>query len=471
MRELLNKMGDFGVISTDAQSEQRATRLLNQITISLFIIEFFTYPEVIYNQSWEALTVIFITQLVTVIPLLLTYYHKNNLAKCYFNIVFATFMTGIIILYGWKLRIDFSYSIFIITGIIFFQKRWQQVSILIFLICCYLFAVYYTDNYLSIYEHRVSLWNRSVVFLAIIVCTVIIVRGFKRDVEKYEKSLKETFNELQDKKEKIESQNTNLEDANRNLEGANRNLEGANRNLEGANQDLEGANQDLEGANQDLERFAYIASHNLKTPVRTIRSFTDLIERDLKREKTENVYEYLDFIKIGTEQMQFLITNILEYSRINESFEMESTAVDLNKSIAFIYIQFQSIEKKVILINTDKLPTIYINRTFITAIFQNLIENAIKYNQSEKIIINIDFRETEVDYIFSFSDNGIGIDPTYHQKIFKMFERLESSSKYSGTGIGLAMIKKITNKLNGKVWLTSEVGVGSTFFVQLPKTT
>ncbi|MFT6937501.1 MAG: light-regulated signal transduction histidine kinase (bacteriophytochrome) [Saprospiraceae bacterium] len=316
-----------------------------------------------------------------------------------------------------------------------------------------------------------SLWNRSVVFLAIIVCTVIIVRGFKRDVEKYEKSLKETFNELQDKKEKIESQNTNLEDANRNLEGANRNLEGANRNLEGANQDLEGANQDLEGANQDLERFAYIASHNLKTPVRTIRSFTDLIERDLKREKTENVYEYLDFIKIGTEQMQFLITNILEYSRINESFEMESTAVDLNKSIAFIYIQFQSIEKKVILINTDKLPTIYINRTFITAIFQNLIENAIKYNQSEKIIINIDFRETEVDYIFSFSDNGIGIDPTYHQKIFKMFERLESSSKYSGTGIGLAMIKKITNKLNGKVWLTSEVGVGSTFFVQLPKTT
>jgi light-regulated signal transduction histidine kinase (bacteriophytochrome) len=366
-------------------------------------------------------------------------------------------MTGIIILYGWKLRIDFSYSIFIITGIIFFQKRWQQVSILIFLICCYLFAVYYTDNYLSIYEHRVSLWNRSVVFLAIIVCTVIIVRGFKRDVEKYEKSLKETFNELQDKKEKIESQNTNLEGANQDLEDANRNLEGAN--------------QDLEGANQDLERFAYIASHNLKTPVRTIRSFTDLIERDLKREKTENVYEYLDFIKIGTEQMQFLITNILEYSRINESFEMESTAVDLNKSIAFIYIQFQSIEKKVILINTDKLPTIYINRTFITAIFQNLIENAIKYNQSEKIIINIDFRETEVDYIFSFSDNGIGIDSTYHQKIFKMFERLESSSKYSGTGIGLAMIKKITNKLNGKVWLTSEVGVGSTFFVQLPKTT
>ena len=126
MRELLNKMGDFGVISTDAQSEQRAIRLLNQITISLFIVEFFTYPEVIYNQSWEALTVIFITQLVTVIPLLLTYYHKNNLAKCYFNIVFATFMTGIIILYGWKLRIDFSYSIFIITGIIFFQKRWSK---------------------------------------------------------------------------------------------------------------------------------------------------------------------------------------------------------------------------------------------------------------------------------------------------------------------------------------------------------
>lgn len=232
---------------------------------------------------------------------------------------------------------------------------------------------------------------------------------------------------------------------------------------------IEVQNKDLEDVNKDLERFTYISSHNLKTPIRTIRSFADLIERDLKRKKHENLSEYLNFIKQGASQMQLLVTDILEYSQYNQQKAVETAEVNLNKTIDFIHTQLQSFSHKKIKFEVPTLPIIESNETFINAIFQNLIENGVKYNEAETIEITISYENKQDKHLFLFKDNGIGINPIYHDRIFEMFERLQTDSKYAGSGIGLGMSKKLIEKLNGRIWVDSAINQGSTFYVELPK--
>lgn len=264
--------------------------------------------------------------------------------------------------------------------------------------------------------------------------TTIIIGRFVADNESYQNKLTNALDKLKEEQAKIEIQN-----------------------------------KTLEKVNKDLERFAYISSHNLKTPVRTIRSFADLISRDLKKGKSENLEEYLEFIKQGASQMQLLITDILEYSKFNQQRTFETTDVNLNHTIDFIYTQLQSITDKKINLAVSELPIIQSNRTFINAIFQNLIENAVKYNESEIVKIEITYKDLETKYLFCFKDNGIGIGVIYHERIFEMFERLQNSEKYAGSGVGLGMNKKIVEKLNGRIWVESTIGNGSIFYVELPK--
>ena len=167
--------------------------------------------------------------------------------------------------------------------------------------------------------------------------------------------------------------------------------------------------------------------------------------------------------------MHFLITDILEYSKINEISMLQIDDVNLNHSMEFVYSQVHRTTEKPILLQIDRLPTIPTNRVLINAVFQNLIENSIKYNDKDEIELKIGYKALEDKHLLSFSDNGIGIDETYHERIFEMFQRLHDYKSYEGSGIGLAMTKKIIEKLNGRIYLSSELGKGTTFFVALPK--
>jgi light-regulated signal transduction histidine kinase (bacteriophytochrome) len=343
-------------------------------------------------------------------------------------------MTVFICLHGWELRGDYCYLVFIVTAIIFFKKNSHRVFLLGLIIICYFFSVYYTNNYPAILKENVSDWNSPVIFLAMLFSTTIIIARFVADNESYQNKLTDALKALQKEQEKIEIQN-----------------------------------KTLASVNKDLERFAYISSHNLKTPIRTIRSFADLIGRDLKKGKQENLTEYLDFIKQGASQMQLLITDILEYSQFNQQKTFETIEVDLNQTISFIHFQLQSFTDKTIHIEVSELPIIQSNRTFINAVFQNLIENGVKYNETKTVEITVSYEDNGDKHLFLFKDNGIGIDAAYHDKIFEMFERLQTDSKYTGSGVGLGMSKKIIEKLNGKIWVDSTLGQGSTFYVELPK--
>jgi signal transduction histidine kinase len=434
MKQFLLKIQQLGIQEGQNPSEKRSIMLLNEITFILLLFQTLTYPESICNFRPIAIITTLCIQLFTLAPLILAYFNQTNAAKWYFNIIFTLAMTVFICLHGWELRGDYCYLVFIVTAIIFFKKNSHRVFLLGLIIICYFFSVYYTNNYPAILKENVSDWNSPVIFLAMLFSTTIIIARFVADNESYQNKLTDALKALQKEQEKIEIQN-----------------------------------KTLASVNKDLERFAYISSHNLKTPIRTIRSFADLIGRDLKKGKQENLTEYLDFIKQGASQMQLLITDILEYSQFNQQKTFETIEVDLNQTISFIHFQLQSFTDKTIHIEVSELPIIQSNRTFINAVFQNLIENGVKYNETKTVEITVSYEDNGDKHLFLFKDNGIGIDAAYHDKIFEMFERLQTDSKYTGSGVGLGMSKKIIEKLNGKIWVDSTLGQGSTFYVELPK--
>lgn len=233
--------------------------------------------------------------------------------------------------------------------------------------------------------------------------------------------------------------------------------------------ELKDANARLLESNEELERFTYIASHDLKEPLRNITSFINLIQRKLKDFQDETLHEYMRFVTSNTKQMYFLLNDILTFSRIAESGNNKFETIDLNLLIEEIKNSLNTmLHEKNGRIQIKNLPIIIGPKVQLFLLFKNLIENGLKYNQSSEATVEIDSIKVNSFYQFSIKDNGIGIAPKYHEQIFEMFKRLNNRHSYMGSGIGLATCKKIISKYGGKIWLESEEGKGSCFFFTFP---
>lgn len=227
---------------------------------------------------------------------------------------------------------------------------------------------------------------------------------------------------------------------------------------------------ELERSNKDLQQFAYIASHDLKSPLRTIVSFVQLLEYRYDKLFDQTAKEYLAYVVDGGKRMVHLIDDLLLYSRINQNLD-KPDAVNLQAIMDMVKADLRALitEKKVVLsyVNLPVIPRTH--QSLLLHLLSNLVSNGIKFNQNEQPHISVSATENASEFIISVTDNGIGIEPEYANKIFTMFKRLHSHEEYEGTGIGLAICKKIVEFYGGKIWLESEPGKGSRFYFSLPK--
>jgi len=221
-------------------------------------------------------------------------------------------------------------------------------------------------------------------------------------------------------------------------------------------------------SNQELEQFAYVTSHDLKEPLRMITSFLQLLQKKYSAELDEEANDFINYAVDGAKRMNIMINDLLEYSRIG-STERKYEYLQSEKIIETVIKNLKpSIEESNAIITYDPLPLIYANEYMMIQLFQNIISNAIKYRGEETPKIHVSTDYIDEEYIFSITDNGIGIDQKYLERIFKIFQRLHTHEKYEGTGIGLAISKRIIQKHRGKIWVESELGKGTTFYFTIP---
>ena len=235
------------------------------------------------------------------------------------------------------------------------------------------------------------------------------------------------------------------------------------------NKELSVLTEEFKRSNRDLEQFAAIASHDLQEPLRMVSSYVELLKRKNKDTLDETSQSYIQYAVDGVRHMARLIDDLLEYSRIStRDHTIEQT--DLNEILERVVTNLSRlIENRNARIHWSNLPTVEIDANQIEHLFQNLIQNGIKYNQSAQPTIHVDSLSINQNWRISVSDNGIGIDSRYNQKIFGIFQRLFSKEEYEGTGIGLALCQRIIERHGGSIWVESEPGKGSTFIFKIPK--
>ena len=239
--------------------------------------------------------------------------------------------------------------------------------------------------------------------------------------------------------------------------------------LKTAQHELESKAIKLKQSNKELEEFAYVVSHDMKQPIRTIVSYLSLLKRRHTKELSAEALEFIQYSIEGANKMSDLIRDILQYSKLEQQIS-NVKEVDLNRVVGKVINGLKDfITTGNATVHIDQLPTVNGNETMLNELFQNLIENGIKYNKSEKKYVSLTVADKGQYWAFEVKDNGIGFDEQYAQQIFKIFKRLHGDEEFQGTGIGLSICHKVVENHGGKIWAHSKIGEGSTFHFTLPK--
>jgi light-regulated signal transduction histidine kinase (bacteriophytochrome) len=240
------------------------------------------------------------------------------------------------------------------------------------------------------------------------------------------------------------------------------------RSLDLSSQELSQSNTNLARSNLELEQFAYVASHDLQEPLRMVASYLKLLEQRYKDQLDKDAREFIEFAVDGAIRMRVLIDDLLTYSRVMtkaKKREMVDTKVVFDQAVANLQI---AIEDKKATVTCTNLPVISADPVTMIQLFQNLIGNAIKFYGKEPPVVHVACEQKGAEWLFSIRDNGIGIDAANFGQIFVIFQRFHTRQEYPGTGIGLAVCKKIVEQHGGRIWPESKIGNGTTFYFTIP---
>ncbi|HTB06292.1 MAG TPA: MASE1 domain-containing protein [Bacteroidia bacterium] len=341
---------------------------------------------------------------------------------------------------------------FIITWCVFRMSQ-RQLSLVILLISSY--SIYST--FIGSGPFIDASPNLSLISLQVFLCVISISMMF----------LSTTLNARRISEEELKVLNAGLE-----AKVAERThaLEMQKEKLEQANIQLVRKAKALEDINKESRAFAHVVSHDLREPIRSIVSYLQLLEERYKNKLDRDADLYIDFAVNGAKRMSVLIEDLLTYSRIEHN-QGEFVEVDLNEIISVVKNSLHTViaENEAQIIVNNKLPIIMADYSQMMQLFQNLIDNGIKYKGAEKPVIKITSRKMKGKWLISVEDNGIGISKEYFDRIFVIFQRLHTRDHYEGTGIGLAICKKIVEKHGGEIWVESKEGKGSIFNFTWPE--
>jgi light-regulated signal transduction histidine kinase (bacteriophytochrome) len=283
----------------------------------------------------------------------------------------------------------------------------------------------------------------------------------RKEVEEELKRYREHLEEL------VKERTTELKKSNKQLQMEITERKQAEESLEVLNKELEATVEKLTLSNRELQDFVHIAAHDLKTPLRGIVTLVDWISEDYGHKFDEQGKEQVKLLVKRAVRMSKLIDSIRQYSKVGRA-KQKAEEVDLNTVLTEVIREIDPPENIEVTIESE-LPTVICERTSMLQVFQNLLSNSIKYMDKPHGWIKIACVEEDGFWKFSVADNGPGIEEKYFEKVFKMFQRLSLKDEFESVGIGLCLVKKVIEMYNGKIWVESEAGQGSTFFFTLPK--
>lgn len=426
---LWTRITNIGIDGTDLGREVVKARLLNQLIVLALVTSLLALGT--YIVFYEGLTIIFTTLAniaMEITGLALAFRKQHKMARNLACFAFPALVSFHIVLLGGNFG---EANIFIGLGLAAFilfegMRRLQIISVL-YIITLFTSAELYTiqQNYTNNFAGNP--YDDIITFIMILVVLALIIFLYQRELKNYEQQKLELIASLEDK------------------------------------------NKALNTINKELEQFTYIASHDLKTPLRTISSHLDLIRWHLDRKDMEAVDVDIAFAKNSTNRLYSLIDGILEYKKVSGN-KAGPESIDLNEVFEetrqILFHQIQNKNGEVVAAN---LPAVNGVRSEFQVLFQNLIENGLKFNKSEKPKVEVSWSEEEQYLCLHFADNGIGIEEIYHDKIFMFFKRLHTIEEYEGNGIGLGLCQKIVQKYNGYLDVASAPGTGARFRMCLPK--
>lgn len=423
-----NRITNIGVNETELGREIVKVRILNQLMfVALLTSTFVLIAYIITKDTTTLVLTTLVNMIIESLGLFLAYKKQHHLTRYAAFWLLPTWIGVNVVLNngGFGEANIFSTAAFC-AFIMYEGERKLQIPSVVYITVVFIISKLYVINYGDLATMSFNPYDEIITFPFILIILGLIILLYQREIKKFEAQREKWISELEEK------------------------------------------NKALSEVNEELEQFTYIASHDLKTPLRTISSHLDLIKWHIDKKDFEAVNEDIVFAKRGAKQMYTLINDILEYKQLNNTNDSFSI-VDLNDIFLTIVDQLKVyIEEKNAEVHFASLPKVKARTTDIMILFQNLIDNGIKYNKSTKPLITISHEIGEENLILKFEDNGIGIEEEYQDKIFQFFKRLHGSNEYEGTGIGLGLCKKIVQNYNGSIAVQTSKNGGSIFVIQLP---